>query len=220
VRVTLDTRPPNASVTLLLDGSELPAGTEGFKTGCATASLRVEVDEAVHLVISGIGLFDALEGVSVYDVELGAGENEITVSMVDLAQNVGPSMSFEVFRDTVPPFLVVTGPNDGTRTGRPVITVTGWTEPGSDLSIAGRRVGLHDDGTFVATVVLELGSNMINLTSTDRFGNEADVTVTVHREPPAEGPDAGPTFNSLVLVIALLVLLLATMGARRAFRKG
>jgi hypothetical protein len=59
--------------------------------------------------------------------------------------------------------------------------IAGVTEPGAALYIAGAAVPVNEDGTFVHMVGLDIGENVIRVTSTDQAGNVASQDVIIIR---------------------------------------
>ncbi|MGA1848001.1 MAG: Ig-like domain-containing protein [Thermoplasmatota archaeon] len=90
--------------------------------------------------------------------------------------------------DTVYPDLNIQTPVDGAFTNGTSIKVAGTISQDAALFIQGVEVPgeLYQGGTFIYTVVLEEGSNKIQVRAVDRAGNTAQRTFTVFRDstPP------------------------------------
>src|SRR6266702_3808197 len=93
--------------------------------------------------------------------------------------------------DTVSPSILITTPADGTTTDRPVISVSGITEPAVALVVNGIVVAVGADGNFSVDVALHPGTNVVRATATDRAGNQANATVTVVFADPIPGLSQG-----------------------------
>ena len=78
-------------------------------------------------------------------------------------------ISSEVRSITSPPPLVVVGPSDGLATENATVQVSGKTDPGTSVKVNGEKVLLSSDGTFVASVSLERGLNIIRVEGTKRY---------------------------------------------------
>jgi len=98
-----------------------------------------------------------------------------------------------------PPVLTVLSPVDGETTTSPVAVVSGITEPGASVAIAGTVADVTQDGSFSVTLGLSEGRNQITTRALDRNGNEATITVEVTYVDPVpilEG-QLGDTRNAL-----------------------
>ncbi len=93
--------------------------------------------------------------------------------------------------DTVSPSILITTPADGTTTDRPVISVSGITEPAVALVVNGIVVAVGADGNFSVDVALHPGTNVVRATATDAAGNQANATVTVVFADPIPGLSQG-----------------------------
>ena len=98
-----------------------------------------------------------------------------------------------VLPDTTPPALALSSPEDGIEIDINSVTVSGTTEPGSDLDVNGARATVKDDGSFSLDIFLVPGENTIVVTSTDASGNSATETRTVTYTDPREDEIASLT---------------------------
>lgn len=73
--------------------------------------------------------------------------------------------------DVTPPFLGVTEPEDGAVLRRSPVRWRGESEPGVELSIAGRVVPLDGEGRFDTTVDAVEGDNLVRIEAVDGAGN-------------------------------------------------
>lgn len=88
-------------------------------------------------------------------------------------------------RDTTPPTLRVTSPDDGATVNDRVVAFKGVTEPGASVTSGPYSADVADDGTWSLQLVLAPGANGASFTAKDRAGNEESVRLTVTYEPPA-----------------------------------
>lgn len=72
-----------------------------------------------------------------------------------------------------PPPLVVLGPIDGLATGEAVVTVTGKTDPGTNVKVNGQDILLNSDGSFETPVTLERGLNVISVEGAKRYSRSS-----------------------------------------------
>jgi predicted nucleic acid-binding Zn-ribbon protein len=98
-----------------------------------------------------------------------------------------------VLPDTTPPDLVLSSPVDDAEIDINAVTVSGTTEPGSDIDVNGVRATVKDDGSFSLDLFLIPGENTIVVTSTDASGNHAVETRTVTFTDPREDEIASLT---------------------------
>lgn len=82
---------------------------------------------------------------------------------------------FEVTNIFSPPSLTVDSPQDYTSVVESTITVTGTTEPESELTINGRQVYLDSSGRFSVDVSLTEGMNEIIVSATKKRGKSTSI---------------------------------------------
>ncbi|MFQ5907303.1 MAG: S8 family serine peptidase [Thermoplasmata archaeon] len=114
-----------------------------------------------------------LEGVHTMKVEAG-----------DFAGNLD-STEWSFVIDTEAPRLDITSPPPGFATSASSITLTGVTEPGATVVVAGQTVAVDAVGGFSAVVSLTEGANAIGVSATDAIGNVASTTVSVTSDQTA-----------------------------------
>jgi len=121
------------------------------------------------------------------------------VKAFDIKNNFSPESNTvsilieEEKRDSTPPRILITTPDNNTKTEKDFIEVTGYiTDDDSGVEEAklnNTKLTLSSNGSFSQRVNLDLGSNTIRITATDKAGNEATETITVVREKPEEAKD-------------------------------
>ena len=88
-------------------------------------------------------------------------------------------------RDTTPPTLRVTSPNDGDTVADRVVTFEGVTEPGASVTSGPYAADVAEDGAWSLQLVLAPGANGASFTARDKEGNKESVRLTVIYQPPA-----------------------------------
>lgn len=124
------------------------------------------------------------------------------VKAFDIKNNFSPESNTvsilieEEKRDTTPPRILITSPDNNTKTEKDFIEVSGYiTDDDSGIEEAklnNTRLSLASDGSFSQRVNLNLGSNTIRITATDKADNEESLSITVTREKPEEAKDVTP----------------------------
>ncbi|HTN81582.1 MAG TPA: hypothetical protein VMK16_18060 [Acidimicrobiales bacterium] len=98
--------------------------------------------------------------------------------------------------DTIPPPLLLDASlTDGLTIGQDHIVVSGVTDPGATVVVAGIELEADDSGAFAADVPLALGPNRIDIVVTDQAGNArgAAITVVYKVDAPPPPPPKKPT---------------------------
>lgn len=177
--------------------------------------------EEVAIRLNGVALyiFPSLLG-RVYElIDLQDGFNIIIVDATDVAGNRA-TVELAVTQDGSPPQLYVTGPLQGSTTPDPACTVTGLTEPRTQLAVqvessAGSRAysALSDEeGSFAVPVELFEGLQKVLVTAVDSAGNEMGVYRDVFLDTlPPEFVVNSPASHS-TLTDQLRVLVVCTVG--------
>jgi len=115
---------------------------------------------------------------------LAEGAHTILVNAGDLAGNVA-STSWTFFIDTTAPALDILSPPPGLVTSASSVTLTGRTEVGATVTVAGQVATVDESGQFFTTVTLSEGPNSIEVSAADAMGNTAVTTVLVVRDATA-----------------------------------
>jgi hypothetical protein len=191
---TVDTIPPYLAVLGPPDGlitNAFNARVEGVTE--VGADLRVN---GISTLVLGNGSFSRFVG-------LLEGANPITVVSTDPAGNFA-RVDLIVYRDTIPPPLIVTEPASGVWVNYPTVIVKGTSEQGATVSVGGQLAIVQSNGSFEVPVALMEGPNIIDLTATDVAGNSASAQVIVNVDtiPPyllVTSPDDGLLTNNNML---------------------
>ena len=139
--------------------------TDGFETTDSSIDVFFTVTDFGGGVTCDLGDGDS--------VPLAFGDNTITVSCEDLAENTGTASVVVTRLDVVAPVVTITSPTNGTITASASLTLqyTVSDDTATDCNIA--------DG---ASVPLNAGPNSITVVCTDAFGNVGFDSVSVIRD--------------------------------------
>lgn len=130
-------------------------------------------------------------GANVEQVTVETTADESTSTSTEPPTTAAPSTTAQASttqapaRDTTPPSIRVTSPDDGDTVEDRVLTFKGVTEPGATVSSGPFAADVADDGTWSIALVLTPGTNGASFTAKDKAGNEESVRLTVTYEPPA-----------------------------------
>ncbi len=175
----------STTITVLRDSTapaieiSAPADEARFNTTCIVLTGKTESGASVK--VNGLAIQND-GGSFCAGLSLREGTNTITVEAWDaLLNHAGRTVT--VFVDSLAPALKLTGPANGTLTNQTSVIVSGETEPGAWILVAGSPVNMNDRGKF--SVVVTLGSeglNAIVVVARDGLDNTASVTVSVRRD--------------------------------------
>lgn len=132
-------------------------------------------------------------------VTLQEGENLLTATATVESGTTAPSAPIRVYLDTEPPALVVTEPEDGLRTGREVVTISGQATDNlalAGVTINGQPVEVAPDGSFSDRRILDSGENLFTIVATDTAGNTTTVERRVIHDPDAGQPAPAPEIRN------------------------
>ncbi len=191
------------------------AGEVAYKSlGTAYKTVNKKEEKSVevyHSQVSILGLNEENEilveqGNKYYVVNINAPEEENKVIPVNIEEvksddfviwNKEQDETVNEFKDQMgvlfdlePPVLTVSSPADGFKTTSDKVTVAGATETDVVVSINGTTVA-NTDGNFSMEIGLNLGSNGIQVISTDGSGNKTVKSFSVVRE---EAPAPEPVY--------------------------
>jgi hypothetical protein len=174
VAVLRDTTPPNLTVL---------SPRDDFLTNQTQMTVIGQTDPGTAVTVGGAPAAVGPDGRFNGTAALVPGNNIIEVVARDTAGN-DAVISVKGFMDNVPPFLNAWAAV--TLTNQSSALVFGETEPGSNVSVAGRTVPPGEFGNFSAMVDLATGNNRITVSSHDRAGNYNFAVVEVLQDniPP------------------------------------
>jgi hypothetical protein len=200
-QVTIDTVPPTLALASPANGSATSNKYVVFN-GTVETDARLYVGGAICPVEDG--------GFSVM-LPLAEGDNAVSVTALDGAGNANV-MVVHVVSDTSPPTLKITSPMDGDIVSRPVVVVFGDSD-GVSVLVDGVPATLDGDH-FSRDVLLEEGTNDVEIESRDLLGNENSTAIRIilDTRPPfllVASPPAGHMTN----VASLSIMGLSEPGA-------
>ena len=154
--------------------------TEGSSGRVQNVTLTGRTEAGSSVTVNGIAATVLPTGEFSAGVSFHEGTNVVQVIATDVAGNVG-QIRVNVTLDTKPPVLALTSPKIYSTVTMQQVAVTGNTEAGATLTVAGSRVNVAADGSFsVMYMFPKEGLNVVEVTSTDAAGNsaKADIPVT------------------------------------------
>src|SRR5699024_3042100 len=188
-----ETTPPDegnymirARVSYEIDTPEITTPKDGWITneaktsieGTATPETDVKLannDEEIDVVTVNE------DGVFTHDLTLDEGENVLKATTLLDGEETKTSDAVTVLLDTVAPDVTIDQPADGGKTNRETVTVEGKAsdEHLEDVHINGQETSVDDDGMFSQRILLDNGTNEIEVVARDQAGNESVETVTL-----------------------------------------
>ncbi len=82
--------------------------------------------------------------------------------------------------DTTPPALLLDAAlTDGLTVGTNHIVLSGVTDPGASVVVAGIKITAGETGSWAADVPLDIGTNRIDIVVTDQAGNATGTAITI-----------------------------------------
>lgn len=105
-------------------------------------------------------------------LQLNEGKNDIKIEAIDLGSNRS-EIIFTIYLDTIAPLITMITPDNKLCTSD-IDTLTGKVDDkNAKVLINEHKVPVSPDGTFIARVSLEMGSNFFVIKATDLVGNES-----------------------------------------------
>jgi type II secretory pathway pseudopilin PulG len=169
INITRDTVSPPLTI-------EAPA--DETLTNITTIEVSGSTEAGATVTVMGEEVVVDAQGDYSTIVDLDEGDNMITVTAEDIAQNFA-TRSVTVELDTKPPALVISMPEDGQKTNEKSIQVIGTTEIKSSVKINDNPVILAGT-SFQSMVSLTEGENIIKVQSCDIAGNCNHTSRTVY----------------------------------------
>jgi hypothetical protein len=150
---------------------------DGFVTPLRTVLVEGFAEMGSVVTIGEVSV-TSIDGKFRMSVPLEEGENILYAEARDSTGNTN-STSITVYRDTLPPVIVVENPPEDFITNRledRKMVVRGRTEVGALLTINGISIPLGDNGTFTFETGLDEGLNVITFLAQDSVGNQNTTT--------------------------------------------
>jgi hypothetical protein len=166
----VDTTAPQITVT-----SPQP----GTTTGSASLQVNGRTEAGSSVTVAGVAAQVQTSGDFVATVALSEGPNVLQVIATDLAGNKGQA-TVNVTLDTKPPVLTVTSPKIYATVMTQQVAVSGKTEVGATVTVAGAQVSVAADGSFSIMYMFQKeGLNVVDITATDAAGNTTKTGIPV-----------------------------------------
>jgi len=205
IEVILDTRPPVLEVTLSVGNRTYIVVRGPIVTNDDEATFAFDADERGYVEVEGRTPFEAGTGTVEKSYLMVEGTNEFRFVMRDVAGNAGTTLVFMIELDTMAPSLLVTHPKGGAIIWEEQVRLMGVTEPGAEVIIAGVIPIQYINGSFEATVPLEIGTNSIVVEVRDAANNSAKYSLQVVR---MQRDTLTPADGGTSLLIGLVCLLI------------
>jgi bacillopeptidase F len=164
------------TITSPADGlftNESTVTVEGTASPTTTVHVINNGEEAASATASDEGTFSV-------EVELTEGDNVFTAKSSTDNGVTDESDPVTIVLDQTAPELAITSPEDGSKTNRETVTVTGTvTDENLDFVKVNGANAAVADGTFSHRVMLENGENTIEVIAQDLAGNSTSQNVTI-----------------------------------------
>lgn len=100
------------------------------------------------------------------------------------------------------PLLVILSPENNFSTSENSIVVEGATDRDANIFLNGQPILANDDGKFSEKVTVQSGENVINIKAVNKFGKEAEESLTIKSTFKNQAIDTGEPANNANLDIA------------------
>ncbi|TYS15438.1 S8 family serine peptidase [Rossellomorea vietnamensis] len=176
IRATVNYEVTAPVITSPKDGSFTKSDTvtvEGTSAPSTTVLLFNGEEEVAAVETSEDGTFSA-------EAALQPGGNTITAKASTEQGTTGPSEPVTITLDQEKPVLEITSPEEGLKTNKEAITVTGTIadENLAWVKVNGQKASVNE-GQFSHRMLLNEGENVIQVIAKDKAGNKKKQTVTV-----------------------------------------
>jgi hypothetical protein len=151
-------------------------------TSDAIAAIMGQTEVGATVTVNGDSVAVGPDGTFYTDVVLVEGLNAISVDAMDRVGNAAHT-DIKVVLDTTPPSLVFLGPDDGSNTSEPSVTVYGTTDPDATVWVNG-VVASNGTADWSAVIPLLEGWNSVTVTAADELGNSVSETRAFEYIPP------------------------------------
>ncbi|MEM3581405.1 MAG: hypothetical protein QXQ64_09170, partial [Candidatus Bathyarchaeia archaeon] len=111
---------------------------------------------------------------------LGDGEHTITFYSKTSTGQTEPMKSKTIKVDTTPPVINVIQPKEGETFVQNPIKLSGYTEPGSTITINNQVLSVDESGNFSADIIANEGKNEVEIFATDKSGNTSKMVVSFY----------------------------------------
>jgi hypothetical protein len=165
----VDATPPTATIL---------SPAQGTVVGTSPVTVTGKVAPGMQVSVAGSSVMVAATGDFSASVPLKEGPQTIVFTVTSVSGNIGQTQ-LAVTLDTTPPILTITKPVMYSTVLTSICEVSGKTEPGAIVKVAGSAATVNADGTFASNVMLKEGDNLIEITATDAVGNQRKTAIPV-----------------------------------------
>lgn len=165
----VDATPPTATIV---------SPAQGATVGASPVTIVGKVAPGMQVNVAGTPVTVSAAGDFSTAVALKEGPQTITIAVTSISGNIGQTQ-LVITLDTTSPVLTITKPVMYSTVLTSICEVTGKTEPGAVVKVAGSAVTVNADGTFSSNVMLKEGDNLIEITATDAVGNQRKTAIPV-----------------------------------------
>ncbi|SDK26509.1 S8 family peptidase [Sediminibacillus albus] len=153
---------------------------EGSASPSTTLTVYNNGEEAASTPVTDEGKFSV-------EITLNEGANELTAVSSTENGSTDPSEPVLITLDQQRPNLTITSPEDGEKTNKEVVSVTGVVEEENldKVVINGQRADVTEDGEYSKRILLNEGENEIKVRAVDKAGNAQVKTITVDAKTTA-----------------------------------
>jgi hypothetical protein len=220
--VIRDLTPPSYESTITAIGGELLV-KDGDQY-CTASAVEVFITTNEVSTFSLGGNMELAQGTEVrHRFELIEGANTLEVYISDVAGNQAQTFRQTVEVDTTAPIIDVQSPQPGYRTKEDTVTIHGFTEMGTTLTLNGETVNVLSGGEFRHIVALVEGRNEFTLDVEDAMGNSNSASLSVLRDSgvtTGETATTGSTTTGFVLGLVVGIVLMAAFVYVRGRGRG
>jgi nitrogen fixation protein FixH len=158
--------------------------SDGAISNRTTVTVWGTTEPGASVAVNGKAVTNA-NGTFETEVTLVEGANIIAITASDGLGNTG-HRTVTVLLDTTPPEIRILGPANRTLTNQTIFEVSGMTEPGATVLVAGQAVVPDAQGRFSAMVSLvNEGENIVTVSCRDGLFNTASRNITIYRDTMA-----------------------------------
>lgn len=175
--------------TLVLDTAQTASNQNSYRVSGSVVDAGGLTDTSITVVSKQTGqsqktTLDNTGNFSL-NIPLQDGENILTVSVTDKAGN-SETKTITIIKDNTAPVITLDNAIDNEVSRTTILSISGKVSDNqavSDvaLTISSKPVTINADGTFSTTIDLMAGENTVDITATDKAGNQATQSGKVYQ---------------------------------------
>lgn len=156
------------------------------ETNEAQVTLSGKVNTPAEIHVNDQSVRSSTDSGFSVDVKLEPGDNVLRIYAVDDEGNKSKEQELHIYCDSVAPEITIT--NSNFISDNPQFMVRGKVSETATVELNGKETELRDDLSFAATALLNEGSNSIEITAKDAYGNKSNTTINVTYEKNVNTP--------------------------------